>query len=154
MKILLDIDGVMVTTPSWRTPRLHSDGFLEFNPLAARNLSFILDRMHADVVLTTTHRINYTVDVWQNLLRNRGIRPHRIFKINDSSSLEEMPLRSVEIMEWVHLQTGGDPFVVLDDDRSLYSLPARVLDHCVITMPLIGLDDAAMRKALLILEGQ
>jgi len=154
MTILLDIDGVLVTTPSWRTTELLSDGFLKFNEKAAKNLASILERTQAAIVLTTTHRINYSITEWKELLQSRGIYPSAISKLNDVSSLGEMANRATEINEWVEKQKGSEKFVVIDDDLSINDLPPYIKEKCVQTKPLIGLDDEATEKALNILQGQ
>src|SRR5437773_605971 len=101
MTILLDIDGVLVTTPAWRDVEHLSDGFLKFNERAASNLSKIIDTTNAAIVLTTTHRINYSVDQWKELLQTRGIYPSSITKLNDLTTLSDMADRAKEIKEWV-----------------------------------------------------
>jgi HAD domain in Swiss Army Knife RNA repair proteins len=61
MTILLDIDGVLVTTPSWRTTEILSDGFMKFNEAAVTNLRRLITETNADIILTTTHRITYSI---------------------------------------------------------------------------------------------
>lgn len=41
MTILLDIDGVLVTTPSWKSTEQLSDGFMKFNENAADNVAIL-----------------------------------------------------------------------------------------------------------------
>lgn len=151
MKILLDIDGVMVTIPSWRLPELHADGFLKFNEQAAKNLASIIDQTNAEIVLTTTHRISYSLDQWVEIFRARGINPVSIAKINDAESLGAMFIRAVEIKNWVDKGDSDEKYVVLDDDLSINDLPSYIKDKCVLTKPMIGLDNEAMEKALEIL---
>ena len=151
MKILLDIDGVMVTTPSWRIPELHADGFLKFNEQAAKNLASIIDQTNAEIVLTTTHRISYSIDQWIKIFQLRGINPVSVAKINDAESLSAMFIRAVEIKEWVDSGETDEKFVVIDDDLSINDLPDYIKNKCVLTKPMIGLDNEVMEKALEIL---
>lgn len=154
MTILLDIDGVLVTTPSWRTPELLSDGFLKFNERAAKNLAQIIEETQAAIVLTTTHRINYSISEWKGLLQARGIYPTSISKLNDIGGLNDMADRATEIKEWVEKQKGSEKFVIIDDDLSINSLPPYIKARCVQTKPLIGLDDEATARALEVLREQ
>ena len=48
MKILLDFDGVIVTTPTWQTVEHLNDGFMAFNKRCVNNLSEILAVTQAD----------------------------------------------------------------------------------------------------------
>ncbi|MNE40745.1 hypothetical protein D3C80_1347840 [compost metagenome] len=152
MKILLDIDGVMVITPSWRIPELHFDGFLKFNEQAAKNLASIIDQTNAEIVLTTTHRISYSIDQWLEIFQARGINPVSVTKINDAENLSTMFIRSVEIKNWVDNGETDEKYVVIDDDLSINDLPDYIKDKCVLTKPMIGLDNEAMEKVLEILS--
>ena len=144
MTILLDIDGVLVTTPSWRATEHLPDGFLKFNEKAASNLSRIIDKTNAGIVLTTTHRISYSVDKWKELLQTRGIFPSSITKLNDLTTLSDMADRATEIKEWVDKQS-------IDDDLSINSLPTSIKEKFVLTKPMIGLDEEATLQAIKIL---
>ncbi len=152
MIILLDIDGVLVTTPSWKPAELLADGFLKFNEKAASNLARIIAETNASVVLTTTHRISYPVEKWKELLQTRGINPASISKINEVTALCDMADRAIEIQEWVNKQVSGERFVIVDDDLSINGLPPSIKEKCVLTSPMIGLDEAAATKALDVLQ--
>lgn len=152
MTLLLDIDGVLVTTPPWRPVELHPDGFLKFNAKAASNLAYILAQTNAAVVLTTTHRITYSLEEWQGLLKTRGLTPSAITKVNERTTVNSMPNRATEIAEWVFRHGAGETYVVLDDDLSLHGLPGVLKNRCVLTKPLIGLDAEATANVLAILS--
>lgn len=154
MIILLDIDGVLVTTPVWQAVEQDVDGFLKFNEKAAKNLAKIVDETKAAIVLTTTHRINYSVNQWQEILQRRGIYPTSISKINDIAVLADMADRATEIKEWVDKQKSNECFVVIDDDLSINSLPFAIKEKCVLIKPMIGVDDEAALQILKILYNQ
>jgi HAD domain in Swiss Army Knife RNA repair proteins len=97
MTILLDIDGVLVTTPSWQIPDRLDDGFMQFNVTAAQNLLVLYEKTNADIVLTTTHRINYTIEQWHDIFKLRGFDFKNISKINDKTSIETLGNRATEI---------------------------------------------------------
>ncbi|WP_210515496.1 HAD domain-containing protein [Hymenobacter terricola] len=151
MVILLDIDGVLVTTPAWRAVELQDDGFMKFNARAANNLGRIIDQTQARIVLTTSHRINYSLGEWQVILQTRGINSPLIAKINDVATLNCMGDRADEIAEWVASRSDGETYVIIDDDLSINRLPEAIKARCVLTKPLIGLDEEAMTKVLDIL---
>ena len=151
MVVLLDLDGVLVTTPPWRAVESEADGFMKFNQLAAKNLARLLDETQAAVVLTSTHRINYSVEEWKVLLNARGIAPSSVEKINDLATLDLMPARGLEIEAWVVQGGHNKNYVILDDDLSINGLSGEIKSRFVQTMPLIGLNEEATLKALAIL---
>jgi len=151
MTILLDIDGVLVTTPSWRATERLADGFLKFNERATINLIKIINSTNAAIVLTTTHRINYSVDKWKELLQTRGIFPNAVTKLNDLTKLSDMADRATEIKEWVDKENNDRNFVIIDDDLSINRLPTSIKEKFVLTKPMIGLDEEATIQAIKIL---
>ncbi|WP_227430290.1 HAD domain-containing protein [Psychrobacter sp. I-STPA6b] len=122
MKILLDFDGVMVTTPSWQAVEQADDGFMAFNSKCVQNLAHILAKTQADIVLTTTHRIHYDEVQWLKLFNNRGIVTNKITKVNQAQSFAELANRCDEVLQWV-ANNPDENFVIIDDDKSLYNLP-------------------------------
>ena len=152
MIILLDIDGVLVTTPPWRIAEILADGFMKFNDKAATNLQRLLMETKADIVLTTTHRINHSIDTWKDIFRQRGIFTNSVSKLNDKNSIQTMLDRATEIKEWFDNGGAKSNFVIIDDDLSLNGLPTIIKNKCVITKPLIGLDEEVTIKALKILQ--
>lgn len=152
MKILLDIDGVLVTTPAWRSTEILADGFMKFNENAANNLQRLITKTDAEIILTTTHRITYSLDIWKDIFKERGILINSISKLSDKISVETMLDRAGEIKEWFEINGDKNNFVIIDDDLSLNGLPEIIKDKCVMTKPLIGLDEEATIKALKILQ--
>ncbi|MDP1801500.1 MAG: HAD domain-containing protein [Bacteroidota bacterium] len=153
MKILLDIDGVMVTTPAWKKAEIHEDGFLMFNSTAADNLSRLIAETNASIILTTTHRISFSDNDWQQILERRGIKVSNVSKINNCSTIQEMPDRATEIKQWVDNKMDNEPFVIIDDDSSLNGLPLNIKAKWVKTSSLIGFDKESADTAKLILCG-
>lgn len=100
MLLLLDIDGVMETSPAWKTPQFLADGFYQFNAVSEKNLKEIIHRFQPEIVLTTTHRVNYTLNAWLEIFRLREIEVHKISKINEAQSPGEIKKRNIEIEEW------------------------------------------------------
>ena len=60
--------------------------------------------------------------------------------------------RATEIQEWVEKQNGSKEYVVIDDDLSVNGLPNSINERCVLTKPLIVLDEEAMTKVMFILK--
>ena len=97
MTILLDIDGVLVTTPSWKPTEQLSDGFMKFNETAAENLAMLFKQTNASIVLTTTHRINFDVTKWREIFKLSGLNFEIITKLNDKTKIDQLVDRATEI---------------------------------------------------------
>lgn len=144
MKILLDIDGVMVPAASWKMPDLREDGFPDFSKKAVVALNRILSDTNASIVLTTTHKSRYAVEAWETIFANRGIRA-RISKLNIT---EDFKSRKEEVLEWLVSSHNKETFVIIDDDKSLSDLPAEYKQNLVLTSPLIGLNEEIAGKVI------
>jgi len=148
MLVLLDIDGVMVTTPSWRKVELLDDNFSDFNARAVNNLQKIIFETDASIVLTTSHKSTFTIAQWKKIFQKRGIQVDSISCLEKNTGNLN---RREEILNW--LGNGvPDSFVIIDDDTSLNDLPENIKNKCVITSSLIGLNEAAALSAINILN--
>ncbi|WP_223649731.1 HAD domain-containing protein [Hymenobacter psoromatis] len=152
MVILLDLDGVLITTPAWRAVETAADGFCKFNERATTNLAAILAETKAAFVLTTSHRINYSVTQWEAIFKARSLFPSAITKVNNRTTLPQAGSRASEIETWVMRQSATTNYVVVDDDLSLHTLPPAIKSRCVLTKPLVGLDTTATKQVLHILR--
>ena len=152
MIILLDIDGVLVTTPSWKVPDQLADNFMKFNETATENLAKLYNETNASIVLTTTHRINFSIEKWFEIFNVRGLNFQNISKINDRNSIDTLLDRATEIKEWVEKFGGQANYVVIDDDLSINGLSDSIKERCILTKPLIGFDKFCLEKALDILK--
>ncbi len=150
MLILLDIDGVMVPANSWKKPEFMGDGFPVFSSKSVKALQRILSETNASILLTTSHKTNYNISQWRDLLNLRGINPKNIARL-ESNSLQTS--RKEEILQWYqtkHIPDEG--FVIIDDDKMLNGLPAVIKDNLVLTSPSIGLTDELAGEAISILK--
>ena len=150
MKILLDFDGVMVTTPTWQTVEHLDDGFMKFNDFCAENLAEILAVTQADIVLTTTHRIHYDNKTWRQLLQNRGLFTNKVSKVNQAKNFTDLSIRCDEVVEWVNANP-NENYVIIDDDKSLRELPSNIKNRWIETAFHQGLTAAGKQQALNIL---
>ncbi|MBI3220034.1 MAG: hypothetical protein HYZ44_11010 [Bacteroidetes bacterium] len=151
MTILLDIDGVLVTTPSWQPTEQLSDGFMKFNQAAVENLAIVYKETNASIILTTTHRINFDEAKWKDIFRTRGLNFQTITKLNNKTRIDQLSDRSTEIREWVEQNGQNENYVIIDDDASLNGLTNDIKERWVSTKPLIGFDKDARVKTLNIL---
>jgi len=152
MIILLDIDGVLVTTPAWQQVELLPDGFMKFNERAVECLLTLFKATNASIVLSTTHRISFDIPTWQSIFKARGLPFEVISKLNDKTHISQLRSRGAEIEEWVNRVGHTENYVIIDDDRSVAALPQSITSRWVATSPLIGFDKYGLTKALQILK--
>ena len=77
MILLLDIDAVLETSPSWKKPEFLEDKFYKFNESSLKNLIEIIDKINPEIILTTTHRVNYNLMEWNQIFELRGALLHK-----------------------------------------------------------------------------
>lgn len=137
MQIFLDIDGVMVPAKSWKSPELLDDGFPAFSDRAIKTLQRLISN-ETTIVLTTSHKSFFSIEVWKQIFRNRNINIERIEVLPDNV---ENISRKEEITNWFNTHLISEPFVIIDDDRSLNDLPENLKENLIQTSPLIGLTE-------------
>lgn len=147
LKILLDIDGVLVITPTWRQPDFLADGFMAFDKNCAKNFAKLISQTQAEVVLSSTHRIHHDIETWKEIFANRGIMIDKFSKTNDVKSYLDFQTREKEILDWVN-QNSTEKFIIIDDDKSLRNLPSHIQKHWIETQFLTGFDNACLKQAL------
>jgi diphthamide synthase subunit DPH2 len=151
MLILLDIDGVLVPANSWKRPEFLADGFFAFSNKAAIALQKIITETDAEIVLTTSHKHKYEIEEWQNIFENRNIKVKKIKRLPENKSFLN---RKEEILNWFNTNEIQESFIIIDDDKSLNSLPKFLKDKLIQPSPLVGLTDELADEALKIIEKQ
>lgn len=82
MLLFLDIDGVMVPAKSWKNPELLNDGFPAFSSKASNALQHLISE-NVTLMLTTSHKANFSIEEWKSIFRNRGIHINKIERLPD-----------------------------------------------------------------------
>lgn len=148
MLILLDIDGVMVPASNWKRPEFEIDGFPRFSRKATTSLQKIISETGAEILLTTSHKSSYHVGQWRNMFSIRGVLNTKISKLNKNSN---HLTRREEVMRWV-AKSNEREFVIIDDDKTLNSLPPRIKSRLVQTSATVGLNEELANSAIRILK--
>ena len=146
MKLLLDLDGVMVTAPSWQKDTNLEDGFPSFNQKSVYNLNSLISKMNPEIVLISSHRNRFKSFEWIDIFRNRGIN---ITSIEIPNILGD-DNKAIEIE--TYLKDLKESYIIIDDDSRLNGLSQIIKVNCVITKSLIGFDDEALEEAVKIFE--
>jgi len=137
MLVFLDIDGVMVPAKGWKIPELLIDGFPSFSGRATHTLQRLLSE-ELTILLTTSHKSNFSIAEWKSIFRNRDIK---IEKIKTLPANVTNLTRKDEIMNWFITNHIKENFVIIDDDTSLNGLPSFLKQHLILTSPYIGLTE-------------
>ncbi|MBK9481942.1 MAG: hypothetical protein IPO02_08200 [Bacteroidetes bacterium] len=137
MLFFLDIDGVMVPAKGWKCPELLNDGFPAFSSKATSMLQSLISE-DVTIMLTTSHKSKFNIEVWKSIFKNRGIHIENIKSLPDNFNNLS---RKDEIVNWFSVNNVDENFVIIDDDKSLNELPDFLKDHLVQTSPYIGLTE-------------
>jgi len=148
MLIFLDIDGVMVPAKGWKSLELLQDGFPAFSSKAVGALQQLINEA-TTIILTTSHKSNYSIDQWKGIFEKRGVA------IGKMTSLGPNPhniSRLDEILNWFENNQLEEDFIIIDDDKGLNALPVFLKEKLILTSPLIGLTNEHVQVAKSILS--
>ena len=145
MLILLDIDGVMVPANSWKRPEILEDNFMNFSIQATKALEKIISSTSADILLTTSHKDSFSLNQWKKIFENRNINIRKIGKLpKNINNLN----RKDEVLDWFTSNNIAQNFIIIDDDKSLNSLPGFLKNRLVQTSATVGLTDFLADEAI------
>jgi len=142
MLIFLDIDGVMVPAKSWKSPELLDDGFPAFSGAATHALRKLISN-NVTVMLTTSHKSNFTIQQWQNIFKKRGIEIPYLKTLPENKT---MISRKDELLRWFNQNPIDEEFLIIDDDSSLNDLPIDLKKYLIQPSPYIGLSEDHLRQ--------
>ena len=136
MKILLDLDGVMIPVKGWKPAQLDDDQFFMFSPNAIEILRQFITR-DTQIVLTTSHKSRFRTKEWISILNRRGLPVRKVSKLNRL----KVPVKSrkEEVLDYLMRSSSKDGILILDDDRSLNDLQPEYKQFLVQTNTMIGL---------------
>jgi len=146
--IILDLDGVLILTPNWKSDEMHSDGYSEFNINCVRNLNSLLDNLDAELWLSSTRRFSKTLKQFQEIFKNRNIKASLIGFLPGGTVGTE---RKIEIDTFLDHEPIRN-FLIIDDDKSLNGLESDRKQFWVQTELLIGLNTEKLNEALEIIK--
>ena len=148
MLLLLDIDGVMVPSTTWKPTEILSDGFANFSTRAITNLQTIIHSTGATILLTTSHKSRFSNSEWEKIFKARGI----VANIDVLEKNEDHLNRKEEILRWFTKASNLESFVILDDDKSLNGLPDYIKERTIVTSGTVGLTSDQASEAIEILR--
>lgn len=159
--LFLDLDGVLNTgeysnyLEKNNLPQFDKDGAI-FDPKAIENLQYIIDKTHAEVILTSTWKYDGFDKMYQ-LWKNRNL-PSVLVDITPDlfkhGGKRAKGFRGLEIDNWLNYGRGSDfhtyySYAILDDEDDFL---LHQLEHVVLTDPMKGITREVANKVISILN--
>ncbi len=148
MLFFLDIDGVMVPAKGWKIPEFLNDGFPAFSNMATRTLQHLISGEDT-IMLTTSHKLKFSIEEWKTIFKRRGIHIEKIQSLPENIHYLS---RKDEIVNWFKTNNINENFVIIDDDASLNELPIFLKENFIQTSPYIGLTEEHIESIQSILQ--
>lgn len=146
--LLLDLDGVLITTPAWQANPLSSDGYATFNTQAVACLNELLNQAPFEIWLSSSRRKGKTLEEFQVIFEHRGI----IQPIAGYLPLYPKDYsRKEEVQAFIPSLQGQD-FLIIDDDKSLNGLELAYKKRLVLTKYHQGFQKEQLELAITILK--
>lgn len=145
--LILDLDGVLITTPPWKADTLHEDGYSDFNPACVQHLNLLLERTNFELWLSSSRQKGKTIHEMNALFARRGIRQTIVgfvVEIHGKSRFES-------ITAFMDDHPEGE-FLILDDDTSLHALDRERKSCWVHTSSLTGFTYEKLLEAITLIR--
>jgi hypothetical protein len=117
--IILDLDGVLITTPSWRRDEFEIDGYSKFNSVAIDNFNMLTESLNFEyeLWLISDRRRGKTLEQFNEIFRSRNIKK----TISGLVPVYGHISRREEFEKFIN-ENEFDNFLLIDDDNSLEGL--------------------------------
>ena len=160
MKIIfLDIDGVL-NSDTWQKTDQYKMGKNPekwFDPNAVNLLNKLIDETKAKIVLTSTWRLEYSLEEMRKIFSNVGIKCDLIDFTPDLTNNNDYVVRGNEILKWCkenHDVIGTNPlsyndFIILDDNSDMLLWQSKYFFQ---TDKLCGLSPTVTREDIRMLK--
>ncbi|MEO9503283.1 HAD domain-containing protein [Nonlabens ulvanivorans] len=141
--MILDLDGVLITNPSWKADRIDSDGYSEFNKSCVENLNRLLTLVEFDIWLSSTRRTVKTLTEFNLIFKNRGIKKEIIGFLPEYANCIN---RKEEILKFI-AEFKVSNFLIIDDDKSLNGLESEIKEKLILTELMKGFNLERLNEA-------
>lgn len=146
--LILDLDGVLITTPPWKADEISSDGYSEFNESCVKNINKLLGYTDFEVWLSSTRRTVKTLDEFNQIFKNRNITNRIIGFLPICSDCNNRKEEVLNFIETQHI----DNYLIIDDDKSLNGLESEFKNKLVLTEMLRGFNKENLEQAIEIIN--
>lgn len=148
LTIILDLDGVLITTPPWKADAMHADGYSDFNAECVANFNLLLSKVDAQIWLISTRRKGKTLPEMQSIFGNRGIAAPLVGMVPvyaDDMNRKDEALRFIRENDLSH-------YLIIDDNTVLRQLPRPMKNRWIETKYMLGFNKEKLEEARGILE--
>lgn len=147
--IFLDFDGVMVTDRYQEQlmtsgSPLRDEYGVKFDPICAENLCRIINNTDADIVVTSTWKMEMGLDGIRKMWSDRKL-PDKVIDITPDVDILR---RGNEIETWLGRQTGSVRYVIIDDCPILNFFREEQLQHLFRVDERTGLDEKTTNRII------
>ncbi len=142
--LILDLDGVLITTPTWKSDEMDLDGYSKFNNDCVANLNKLLSSYDFEIWLSSTRRTVKTLTEFNLIFTNRNIQQSIKGFL---PTYQGFKTRKDEILKFIE-EVDISEFLIIDDDKSLNELPKSYQNHLVLTELQKGFDLEKLKLAI------
>lgn len=142
--LILDLDGVLITTPIWKADEIDSDGYSKFNMHCVYNLNKLLSQSDFEIWLSSTRRTVKTLTEFNKIFENRNIESEIEGFLPE---YKECKTRKDEIVRFIEEFKISD-FLIIDDDKSLNGLDESHKKKLILTELQKGFDTEKLELAI------
>ncbi len=137
--ILLDLDGVLIKSATWREDDIHEDGYSDFDSTCVKNLNNIIDKTGYNLVLSSSRRENVSIDQMNEYFKRRGVSK----SIKAYVPMYDIELRISRRQEIEMFLDEYKPknYLIIDDDKSLLDASEEIKSNWIQTNSMIGLKE-------------
>ena len=143
MHLILDLDGVLITNPSWKADQINSDGYSEFNEPCVENLNRLLTLAKFDIWLSSTRRTTKTLTEFNLIFKNRGIEKPIVGFLPEYDDCRN---RKEEVLNFI-TEYKLSEFMIIDDDKSLNGLESGIKEKLILTELTKGFNSEKLNEA-------
>lgn len=142
--LILDLDGVLITTPIWKADEIDSDGYSKFNMNCVDNLNKLLSQYDFEIWLSSTRRTVKTLAEFNGIFKNRNIEKEIKGFL---PKYQECKTRKDEITRFIE-EFKISNFLIIDDDKSLNGLNENHKKSLILTELQKGFDSERFELAI------
>jgi len=142
--LILDLDGVLITTPSWKADEIAPDGYSVFNKKCVDNLNNLLSKSAFDIWLSSTRRTVKSLEEFNTIFENRNIKEPIIGFLPEYENCKSRADEVVRFIEEFEILN----FIILDDDKSLNGIKENYKKQLVLTELQKGFDNEKLKIAI------
>jgi len=145
IKILLDLDGVLITNLAWKADEMANDGYSKFNDKCVRCFNSLIERIDSfELWLSSSRRKVMSLEEFNVIFENRGIAT---FLTGFVPVPKDDISRRAEVEAFARARKETE-LLIIDDDSSLQGLSPGLKSRWIATNPFQGFTEENMRSAL------